>query len=273
MRAWNDLVAEGRRAVKKQSEAKWKLGDLALEVAPMGRNGVNNGSTAKLDRYAVEIDVPVESLLTYRQVAYTWEPELRSSGEKASWSVHRVLIDLEPDDEERPGELRRLIADHGGHVTVDQVRRSFGKRPTRDPRRTDADKVEQLKNLLADPAVRAGVATDPTTRRNMSRAVDEHYTRQTSAAERRERERAGPLVETSEALRALGWLHQSRDRYRWALETLRGLPPLPEDLRTEFRNEIDLLETHLGWLREAVKARRSASLGDEIEEFLASQED
>jgi hypothetical protein len=71
-RTWKQLVDEGQRLVAMEGDIKWQLGDLALEVAPMGTaGGTGNGATEKVERYAEEINVDPGTLRNYRGVCTT----------------------------------------------------------------------------------------------------------------------------------------------------------------------------------------------------------
>jgi hypothetical protein len=82
-RTWEQLVADGRRAISKRN---WLLGDLALEV----ETGYGKGS---LKRYADEIEINYESLKNYRWVAAHWEKVTRVTN--VPWAVHRELATLD----------------------------------------------------------------------------------------------------------------------------------------------------------------------------------
>lgn len=121
MRTREQRVSAGRHAAESEAQAKWELGDLALEEAPMGADGAHNGTEEVLRRYAEDIGVEYDTLAIYRRVAAAWSPSTRVLG--AAWSVHRELMG-------EPKLLARLAAKHE-RVTVDIARRARGAEPTR----------------------------------------------------------------------------------------------------------------------------------------------
>lgn len=122
MAEWRELVERGIAASHQLSGAQWVLGDLALEVEPMGEDHARTGSYARLERYAQLIDVSMPALLGYRKVAAAWPDGTRVLS--ASWTVHRDAMghrDL----------LRELAATHNRvtvavlHDTLDRLSRSL----------------------------------------------------------------------------------------------------------------------------------------------------
>jgi Family of unknown function (DUF6192) len=81
------------------------MGDLALEVAPMGSKGVDSGAIEKIERFGEEISVEAQTLRDYRRVAAAWPNAERSAF--ASWSVHQILAS-KPD---RFDLIKRLPVD------------------------------------------------------------------------------------------------------------------------------------------------------------------
>lgn len=151
--------------MERLDKAQWELGDLALEVEPIGRDGVNNGSAERLRRYAEEVGVEFEALRRYRHTAHNWSPETRVAG--VPWSVHREL-EAEP---QRKRILQGLVtkADKQGvRLTVDFARRERGKVPTR--RNDPGERAEQVREALSDPEVVEQVARDPEARKAVTNA-------------------------------------------------------------------------------------------------------
>src|SRR5436309_212331 len=89
-RAWTELVSEGKRLVSKEGEIRWALGDIALEIAPLGADNTHNGATQKLVEYAAAIDFEFEALDSYRKMAAKWPAGTRVPA--CSWTAHRELI-------------------------------------------------------------------------------------------------------------------------------------------------------------------------------------
>lgn len=265
-RSWNQMVAEGRRLVAAEGDIKWKLGDLALEVAPAGPDGAHNGSTEKLQRFAEEIDVDVAALRQYRQMSEEWPPGTRVPG--ASWTAHRWLRG-EPN---KSRTLKGLVRD--GITSSEDVRRALGRPVSASNVNMSspvAEQAEAVKQHLADPAVLRKVIRDDRTAINWNRATLEKQKQTIARTKRNLREQAPGFAEFGEYLDASARIHHADRDLRDALELLRGLPSLPADARADLRQEIDQVAEKLELVREFTKARRSASLTDEIEEFLAGQ--
>jgi hypothetical protein len=190
-RNWNTLVKEGEAAVDKIAKNKWKLGDLALEVAEMGNSRSNNGSTEKLEEYAATIGVEFRTLQHYREVSAAWPLALRRVSE-ASWSVHRELIVGGVADTARLDEL--LDAANGTWLTVDAARVKKGKEPTRFPAppKDTAGKAKLAAALLADPDV-ADALPEKTTKAVVSQHVDKVLAKRDTPKKReREARKPGP---------------------------------------------------------------------------------
>jgi len=68
---WAGLVRDGKVAAKKESEARWELGRLALQV-PLGTGGAHE--PGDLRTYAEATDVDCDRLREYRRVAEAWNP-------------------------------------------------------------------------------------------------------------------------------------------------------------------------------------------------------
>jgi hypothetical protein len=85
--SWAKIVAQGKRlAQEDRGETRFKLGDLALKVAPMGEGHGRTGSMETLSEYAEEIGVKFETLDQYRKVAAAWPQGDRSPS--ADWTLH-----------------------------------------------------------------------------------------------------------------------------------------------------------------------------------------
>lgn len=153
---WKELVAQG---IIKDGDRNWFLGDAALEIAPMGRDGVNNGSTENLERYANEIGVKAKSIQHYRDVASAWPPPTRVGG--TSWKVHQMLSGRQ--DLIRPGmTVNRAVEALGGY----QPSRGAGSPQPEDTSEESQkfiwERAEQARNALADPEVAKVIAAQQT---------------------------------------------------------------------------------------------------------------
>jgi hypothetical protein len=89
--AWKTIVARGRELVSAdRGETRFELGDLALEVAPMGEGHGRTGSMETLSEYAEEIGIAIETLDVYRKVSAAWPEVIRITS--ASWSLHQIFM-------------------------------------------------------------------------------------------------------------------------------------------------------------------------------------
>jgi hypothetical protein len=88
-RLWDELVERGRALVANVTHSKFKLGDLALEIAPVGQQGVVLAQHEKdrLGEFADAVGIERHTLDSYRHVAFLWPESTRV--QSVSWSVHR----------------------------------------------------------------------------------------------------------------------------------------------------------------------------------------
>jgi hypothetical protein len=141
---WQELVTQG---VIKDGDRNWFLGDAALEIAPMGKDGANNGTGANLRRYADETGIEYGSLQLYRNIAAAWPPLNRVRG--TAWKVHQQL------------------AAHQGLIqpgmTVTQAAAVLGHKNTgrTGPQADVGSRAAAVRDYLADPEVAKEVFADP----------------------------------------------------------------------------------------------------------------
>ncbi len=158
-------VREGRALAKQGKDAAFALGDLALRIAPTGKDGAHNGSERVLMEYAKEVGVEYNALSLYRAVSNKWPKRARIAG--ASWSAHRESMD-------DPKRLARMAAKYD-RVTVDMLRGASGKRQTRytdptGPSASRAERIEAARELVADPAVARALIDDESANRAIHQA-------------------------------------------------------------------------------------------------------
>jgi hypothetical protein len=146
-------VEAGRRLVSEMGRSQWALGDLALRVAPVGSDGVNNGTGEILARFAEEIGADADHLRQWRWVAAAWPPVTRVTG--VSYTLHRALA----NDPLRREVLAQYLASTP-KPTSRGLQAFQGKRPT--PEFTRSNRRDQVSQALAEmPAEeRAEVARD-----------------------------------------------------------------------------------------------------------------
>lgn len=191
-RAWKALVRDGKRAVAQEQDAKWELGDLALEVEPMARSGVRTGSEQRLREYANAIGLELETLLRYRKVASAW-PASRRRPAAISHTAHEELMG--DDDRFRyAAKLAKREPPEGyGTWSVNAIRVDRGKQPRRNgaPGEPDAaEKAELVTEALGDWGVLMEIEADPAKRERLDEALDHVY----EAAQSEGRAAGGPTV-------------------------------------------------------------------------------
>lgn len=188
-RTWKSLVAAGRKAVAREADAKWELGDLALEVEPKGKRGAHTGALERLREYADEIGIEPDQLRQYRDVAAAWSDATRVAS--ASWSAHRELM-AEPDRAKYLRDLAKRQPPEGyGAWTVNAIREDRGKRPQRNGGLLGTrERAQRVIEELGEWAVRMEIESDPDMREAVESAIDEMY--EAGAAE--SRATSGPTV-------------------------------------------------------------------------------
>lgn len=116
MSDWDELVHQGQRlAETDRGGAAFALGDLALAIAPVGKEGINTGGGDDLRKYAEAIGVPFNTLQQYRRVSAHWPANTRVLA--VPHVAHRLLMG-EPDRAElirngccEPKAIRALLAE------------------------------------------------------------------------------------------------------------------------------------------------------------------
>lgn len=140
--AWTEVqVATGRKFVEQEAQARWQLGDLALEIAPAEEGGLH-----LLDDFAREIGIEAGTLRQYRMVSAAFPTNERMI--PASWSVYREVM-ADPALAHALADKRRRPPK--GRWTVDQVRELRGKAP-RNELATLQQKAEVARKLVHPPS-------------------------------------------------------------------------------------------------------------------------
>jgi hypothetical protein len=267
-RSWDQLVAAGKKAVEKESDAKWELGDLALEVAPMGDDAAHNGALETMDEYAEAVGVEFETLRQYRSVAHEWPRGTRVPG--ASWSAHREAMGNE--------KMRRILTGKQkppkgkATWTVDALRQKAGKQPTRHepPPRSYREKAEVAAEYLREPEVRSEMAAIPKAADAVSRAAGEVASERHERATGAQRKRAPKLVGASDYYNGLGRLTSARRAVEKALAEFRKVD-LNDEQRESINEDVEEIEARLDWLRSYVKSG-DRSFDAELDRLLAASE-
>lgn len=221
MRSYDQLVSEGRAAVRQEQDAKWRLGDLALEVEPLGGDHARTNALARLDEYAAEIGISLEALRQYRTVSAAWPDGTRVPS--ASWTAHRELMG-HPD--------RASLLKPG--MTVNQARQKAGLKAQGNERpRTTQEKVEAVREFMADPEVATAAAADKAVRSSFAKASDDVF----DEVHDRQREKV-PAIGRIEDAEAVAEAMVLFSRYRRQLTSVMGA--LKSESLTE--DERDALE-------------------------------
>ena len=164
---YRELVDVGRELAKSLSTSQFSLGDVALEIEPMGPSGGSRphdkaSVMVALEMFAAEIGVALRTVETYRWVSSRWPARRRVP--EVSYTVHRTLASI-PSDRKRWA----AIADPPPHPrtgarvwTQDAARRVVGQQV--DHPVTTAEKVRAIAELARDEQV-AVVAVDGLLRR------------------------------------------------------------------------------------------------------------
>jgi hypothetical protein len=181
---WQELVTLG---IIKDGDRNWFLGDAALEIAPMGRDGAHNGAEANLRRYADEIGVEYSSLYVYRAVASAWSPVNRVTG--THWKVHQQL--MKRKDLIRPGMTVTQAAAARGHKNVGRT----------GPQSDVAARAAAARDYLADPEVAKEVFRDPDTAGDAVRAAYAPLASAMLDHDQRQRDKAVPPGSAEEKTR------------------------------------------------------------------------
>jgi hypothetical protein len=261
-RSWDELVAEGRRLVAQEDDVRWQLGDLALEVAPMGDSGVNTGVMDKLRKYAEEIGIEADTLDWYRKTSHAWPGETRVS--PVTWSVYKLLAWRDDRRElikqvKTTGDALRVlgrklratsqpaVAQVMQYLSDPEVARTVMADPQVrhivDEFRPTEDKAEQARRLVRDPAVARQVVRDNTARSAMAHAAKEME--QESA--QRQRERAPSLVGMSDFYQATGELSRMRQSGMKSLDAMRRVD-LSDDQRDSLKDDHERVKLVSEWI-------------------------
>jgi hypothetical protein len=127
------------------------------------------------------------------------------------------------------------------------------------------------KQVLDDAEIRRSLMSNDRVRRDLTRTAHEVDAQRAAKVARQTRESAPRHAEAREYYDAIARLTHARADVNKALDLLRGLPPLGADQREDVREILGWLSTSVEWTYEAIKARRTATLSDEIESYLEEQ--
>jgi len=165
----------------------------------------------------------------------------------------------------RPSYTDAMAEARGGSTESENARTDVARARSalRDPK--------LAKRVLADEDIRRAVMSNDRVRRDLTRTAREVDAQRAAKVARQTRESAPKHAEAREYYEAIARLTHARQDANKALDLLRGLPPLDADQREDVREILGWLSTSVEWLYEAIKARRTATLSDEIESYLEAQ--
>lgn len=160
-RSWDDLIADGRdlkimeeRVEAEAGNVRWLWGDLALEVAAIGRAGDHSGSEKRLRRFSDELDVSFESLREYRRVAAQWPNAMRMANQP--WSVHQMFASREDREEIIANPVDVRTGERVDRWTFRGAQRFLGNKPsphyTAPPTSTE-EKADLARIFLSEDGV------------------------------------------------------------------------------------------------------------------------
>ncbi|MGW2818939.1 DUF6192 family protein [Streptomyces sp. NPDC001415] len=159
---YEELVAQDRQLVLDETKIQFKVGDDALEVAPMQDWGGSHPAASEapgiretLEMFADDVGLSYGQVRTYRHTAGRWPHEHRH--DDVSFEVHRILEKLDdrfelianPPLNARTGRLQ---------WTGDAARRQAGWQV--ETPQSVQEKVEAIQDLPVDEQVAARAATD-----------------------------------------------------------------------------------------------------------------
>lgn len=162
LQRYEELVAQDRKLVLDESKIQFKIGDDALEIAPLTEWGGSLPASSEgpgvretLEMFAEDVGLSYSQVRTYRYTSHRWPCEHRAEG--VPFEIHRILEKLEdrferilkPPKHPRHGKLQ---------WTGDAAKRQVGWQV--DTPQSVQEKVEAIHDLASDEQVAARVATD-----------------------------------------------------------------------------------------------------------------
>jgi hypothetical protein len=238
-RAWQELVAEGRRLDKREGNLRWEWGDWALKVAPLGLTTANTGRYDRLQKAMDEAgiqSVAFHTVRDYAAVAAAWPPAERSA---ASWMTHQILTS-------HP-ERFALIRDG---MTIREAQKVAGRKVTVSgggPEASPDERVAKVREYLKDPDVVQAIAADNEAAGVLWKAggeVRREWERETKKDDRR---KAPQASREAEYFQVAGMLDDARYRLGKALAAMRDAD-LSDTQRTDLRERVREVENTLGWI-------------------------
>ncbi|MEW2354231.1 DUF6192 family protein [Spirillospora sp. NPDC029432] len=286
---YRELVEQARRLVDEATRAQFRIGDIALEIAPMQRHGgAHPGAgeesyevTAVLGAFAQDVGLAASTVRDYRWVSARWPEPRRAAG--VSHRVHSILAAISderarweritrPPVLERTGE-RRWTTDAASRVLGWQVQRpeSAGEkvRAIHDLARDEEVAAAVATDLLRRPAVARQAMADDTARHLVNRAQTEQAQRAAGPA----RKAVGPALERIQ--HSLGFVDLVGACAAFVASTGRIVPGLrgqsfTEEERAVVHRNLARLRGAADWVEAAVDTGNT-SLDDGLAALLRDQ--
>jgi hypothetical protein len=223
--------------------------------------------------------------------------DYRARADQDRWEQCRIVHEAIDSGDYNQASFGREVGRHGTHIGRQyRAYEMFGQRARRPSyseaiaaadgttpeAETERKSLSHATRVMSDPKLAKQVLEDPDVRRklmandrirsDLNRTSREIDAQRAARVARKQRQNAPDLAEAREYYDAMGRLVHARQDINKALDLLRGIPPLDNDQRDELRQVTGWIGTSLDWLNETLKARRTATLADEIETYLADQE-
>lgn len=169
-----EQVARGRKLATNDAMNRLALGDLILEVAPMGKHGGDGGddskTTAVVSEFAAEIGITESQAVQYREVSSKVPHAIRDLAVKnkvtVSYGIWRFAVGGKKQDKDRLAVLKAdILANVDGHIKVKDFITKFPKNDKGETYKPPHKESQGIESQLADPDARKNlvekVAADP----------------------------------------------------------------------------------------------------------------
>ncbi|WP_436776628.1 DUF6192 family protein [Yinghuangia sp. YIM S09857] len=163
---FEELLRRGRELVDRVTRSQLELGDMALEIEPMGTWGGEHAAgeeqvytvESAIGMFAEGLGLATSTVLSYRWTASRWPVERRRPG--VSYSVFEVLASI-PDAAERFATVAdEPVNERTGRTGwwLDEAKRVVGRRVNHPTSRQE--RVEKIRDLARDDTVAALATAD-----------------------------------------------------------------------------------------------------------------
>ncbi|MHA4819199.1 DUF6192 family protein [Streptomyces aculeolatus] len=289
---WESYVKQGRKLIKRISDAKFDLGDTVKEMLA-DRHGTTVESV--LAAYARQIRANPKTLKDYRYVAVAWPQAMRQ--QDVPWSVHRVLAPHPRRFELLRGPAKTPDTGEETEWTYDLALREMDRLPAHPV--TSEEKSEHVRHLLRDtteaadavnhllerPDVARAVMGNPVARRSLRAADEERHQKIAQEAETAKEMAAAeaaagtPMDDRPEAavdyrqapsvvLHVMGLCTGFTHSLRAAIPELQQLA-VSDEAQQAVLEVLDSVREAVDWGRDAVRAEGSA-MDDALARMLGS---